>query len=981
MFFTKSNRKERRPSRNSYRDIRILSQRAERMSSRHTSSVVTTTTVNTPHPVESPSPSHIASIPRQPIKRPSVMKPTIFIQTTKYVYNYASGLARILTGLGHKVKVIDALFLDSRFSNNDEESSDMYIFMFIWHLRSLPKKGRYWIYNLEQACRYPNFPSLGLSQEIDSVVQTAFKSCSGILDYCEENLAAYPEDMQVSVSHITIPLNNYFPRTQIAKTKNVLFFGMMTERRSRILRHIKYVGGIDVTVVTSPHGAYGRDIYDLIRSAKVILNIHATATSNLEIGRLNDCITAGDTTVISETGTNTPQELLSRYERMTYFLPTIDDALHNIDIFITTISGALKEPRRISVDTIRAIENEINEVSTADIACVFLPPLEKEFPDITKMSHKEKFRANCYEDLPRLRNINVGEFSEGSDLETVLIEFRILPHVEYILRKAVITLPKTWSHTVVCGPENALHIQALCRHITRGLKSRIRVIVMEEHVSSVHEYNDMLLTESFWKMFYGEKLLIHQEDSLVFHGDIEQFLDWDYIGAPWPKGQDDNKNGVGNGGFSLRSKDKMLSCLRYLAPDKLTLGKSTKGYMDATGLRNPPEDVFFSKCLIDFGLGRVADSVAASRFSQETLVGSNPLGGHNFWLAREDDLWRRRMPQLILDSDYYIHADHRSGWSALMRNCLEQGVVTLKPSVQTPSRNDVILVDSMEQIWAPWAISSRAKPRVISQPWIGIIHYTDSLPPFIRGQHASDVLKNAILSLQNCKAIVTLSKYSEKMVKNFLNELPVAVKFLYPHIRDIPVVSLKHPIEHLPKRFREEEFFKPKERFIVQLGFQYRKITTIYKIDSKLQKVWLPGHHPQKAYRAMTDEWQAMRYTGKPNDVEIVRTDTNEEFDDIILNNFVIIPLWNASANNSVLECIDMCIPAFITRVEATEEYLGKDYPLFFTDIAQVERILRQDQHALKETLMEAHRYLVALDKSEIRYRHFNSELLKVTLR
>ena len=38
------------------------------------------------------------------------------------------------------------------------------------------------------------------------------------------------------------------------------------------------------------------------------------------------------------------------------------------------------------------------------------------------------------------------------------------------------------------------------------------------------------------------------------------FLDYDFIGAPWPEGQEENSLLVGNGGFSLRSKSKLLAC-------------------------------------------------------------------------------------------------------------------------------------------------------------------------------------------------------------------------------------------------------------------------------------------------------------------------------------------------------------------------------------------------------------------------------------
>ena len=51
-----------------------------------------------------------------------------------------------------------------------------------------------------------------------------------------------------------------------------------------------------------------------------------------------------------------------------------------------------------------------------------------------------------------------------------------------------------------------------------------------------------------------------------------------------------------------------------------------------------PEDVFFSKSMIDFNIGKVADWEIARNFSQETQLSKNPLGGHQFWLAGQHNI-------------------------------------------------------------------------------------------------------------------------------------------------------------------------------------------------------------------------------------------------------------------------------------------------------------------------------------------------------
>ena len=96
----------------------------------------------------------------------------------------------------------------------------------------------------------------------------------------------------------------------------------------------------------------------------------------------------------------------------------------------------------------------------------------------------------------------------------------------------------------------------------------------------------------------------------------------------------------------------------------------------------------------------------------------------------------------------------------------------------------------------------------------------------------------------------------------------------------------------------------------------------------------------------------------------------------MLRSNIVIIPLFDAAANNSVLEIIEMNIPAFVTRVQATEEYLGTDYPLLYESEEEVEAILN-DQQRLVQKLKEGTVYLEQMDKSDLRYEHFHREIYK----
>ena len=89
-----------------------------------------------------------------------------------------------------------------------------------------------------------------------------------------------------------------------------------------------------------------------------------------------------------------------------------------------------------------------------------------------------------------------------------------------------------------------------------------------EHVSipklnSVDDYNEIIF-QDLHKYFETSHCLIVQADSFVVNANLwkKEFLEYDYIGGPWPNKIQHNpevllhleKNPVGNGGFSLRSR-------------------------------------------------------------------------------------------------------------------------------------------------------------------------------------------------------------------------------------------------------------------------------------------------------------------------------------------------------------------------------------------------------------------------------------------
>ena len=218
--------------------------------------------------------------------------------------------------------------------------------------------------------------------------------------------------------------------------------------------------------------------------------------------------------------------------------------------------------------------------------------------------------------------------------EAVFIEFRVLPNIEFVIRNAILKLGSKWSFTIMCGNTNYEYINNICESIDNA---KINIIKLDFDNLTQGEYSDLLTTTEFWDQLYGEKILIYQEDSLLFHNNILPFLKYDFIGAPFGKTTNDTPNCVGNGGLSLRTKSKMLDVINYIKLEDTKVNSTTENYMQMANLKNPPEDVYFSKNMQEYNLGDVADWDTAYNFSSEQIFNPKSFGGHKFWISTK--LW------------------------------------------------------------------------------------------------------------------------------------------------------------------------------------------------------------------------------------------------------------------------------------------------------------------------------------------------------
>lgn len=152
--------------------------------------------------------------------------------------------------------------------------------------------------------------------------------------------------------------------------------------------------------------------------------------------------------------------------------------------------------------------------------------------------------------------------------------------------------------------------------------------IIDSSLTTLNLYSRAILFE-LWKHINTKFALVCQGDGYILRPHLwtNEFLKYDYIGAPWPPKTHYTKEGVevrvGNGGFSLRSK----KLLRAFVDLNLPFTDNGTGYFNEDG----QICVYHRKALEDYGI-RFAPVELAARFSTELTVPETveSFGGHRY---------------------------------------------------------------------------------------------------------------------------------------------------------------------------------------------------------------------------------------------------------------------------------------------------------------------------------------------------------------
>lgn len=340
---------------------------------------------------------------------------------------------------------------------------------------------------------------------------------------------------------------------------------------------------------------------------------------------------------------------------------------------------------------------------------------------------------------------------------------------------------------------------------------------------------------------------------------------------------------------------------------------------------------------------------------------------------------------------------HRSGWTYVVNH------------LEYFHNNNGPIFDSFLDKTFGWNYNFYEKLGILpfKQNWVGVFHHTPNEDYSVN--NLIDVFSKPLFieSLKKCKGIYVLSRYLQEWVGEALREAGY---------EDILVDVLIHPTEFPEVTFDFGKFFKNKDKKVFQIGAWLRNSYGIYQLPQPLhlkkcaiKGMQMENYYPHEDYlpkikdalyeigcAKVPDEYGKVSRHGhlcrphgplapcgesycnkyivglyqmiedNQNSVELIGHVKNEEYDELLSKNVVFINLVDASAVNTIIECIVRNTPIIINRLPAVQEYLGKHYPCYYDTIIEAQHILN-DFHKL----YEGYKYLKKMDKRHFEMNYF----------
>ena len=322
--------------------------------------------------------------------------------------------------------------------------------------------------------------------------------------------------------------------------------------------------------------------------------------------------------------------------------------------------------------------------------------------------------------------------------------------------------------------------------------------------------------------------------------------------------------------------------------------------------------------------GRKSEKFITDNLFTEILNNKNPLESDLSVYELKTDISKYGKFKI---SDQISFDHHNGGWS-----------YALKSLNKVSGVNGVRLECFLDKNFC-W-INSRKE--IIQEDWVGILHNPIEAPQWYLGQVRNKQITKSplfIKSLENCKGLYVFSDHEKKILFEHINKFK----------QDIKINVLRHPVSKSESNWSIENFNSDKK--IIHVGWWLRDIQSFYRLETNIRKIRI------KLNNSIESKINQIFKLNSDSVIEIDNLDENE-YDEILCNSVVFINLIDSVVNNTVLECIERNTPILINRNSSVEEYIGKDYPLFYEDISDVKNLMTESK------LIEANLHLKKINLS-----------------
>jgi hypothetical protein len=336
---------------------------------------------------------------------------------------------------------------------------------------------------------------------------------------------------------------------------------------------------------------------------------------------------------------------------------------------------------------------------------------------------------------------------------------------------------------------------------------------------------------------------------------------------------------------------------------------------------------------------------------------------------------------------------HRSGWQYIVNNM----VIDLN---QTNIIKSPLIIDTYVDKTFHWNCSFYKRKNIIPYKvdWIGFIHHTFS--SYNNSYNCAVLFKNPLFleSLNKCRCLIVMSHYLKNQIEEVIGEDRVRIEVVY------------HPTEETGTMFTWERFMSNRDREVVQIGNWLRNVFAIYSLQLPTtsiikSKSVLKNRNtenyflPENGFDELISNISGLKNSNEDGTFDMCKITfenmhikgllehiknledsvstldylDNSAYDTLLSQNIVFINLIDASAVNTIIECIMRNTPILVNPIDAALEFLGPNYPLFYSSMYEASKLLDST-----EKIHQGYLYLVNMDKSAFKIDTFISQMQRV---